>query len=1101
MSQLCAFKEPPLGTSWDLILTEVGALVSAPSKSSVHVTQLSSPFSPGANCFGWSADGASVNGVKLQARVVLALAVVELNRNHSQPPPPDGCHVIGCLQRVSVKFTSYANVTSRCISMWKETCVAWKTNVKLNPLMQAKSLKSFGILSPQAIDDLCSKFDKTMSVVDAGLRPQGTQKIRMKNFVNEAKFPNEHWNHLEEYFAEPGRRYESSGYSDKHFDVQGFWVGNSAVATLQPFWKGLVSVTRESQMTSMLWAERSNPRLSVDSWTKHCAAAATIHNVISKGVAAKSVDFGVASATIVELRKVADGAVYTQTNQVLESLPDVDPEDPIEFFKDTFPWFRALCEDSVQSFRPAESGEAKRLRVAHQDLRTEAFLKDAQAEILEFKESIANLDKSLKDREEEQKRQGSKIMIATKKALDSDLFKEKFSIVHDEHLKRVPDDWKSFIALIRANEEIPIDRIGFHGFCDLSINGAYSPARTRILNGIIMAITEMPWQIFYPDTPRSARQVTKCEGAAGKDGAGAGGEENASDEDVSDEDEEMDSGPLQEELDSQELPAGLEGRPLKIRRTEYANDIQLSRDLREIDTTIAYANLESRNPKWFSWRACRNGVVKKSYKGFMLVPADHAEQRAWYNETGIMKYGIHDCTYAENIMDMRKPYISDIMAQGISKRVELRPRRQVASSYRWQKGMTGYLEYLNELCVQAQKQGISALALLEVGSGAGDLLMAAYQRELDGIASGTPLAVRVYVLSVNHLDRHKFATQHRLHSSVYQDFNADPPRYSLKGFPPHTQTNRADPAESRLACVRAMQAKFKRVTVLCKDDGTEAKLYVPDLTPEMTASLTPEGVLAYNDLQGQHGRPPENLPAQNPATDPAAVPSATEYFSKEALEKEWSVVKTMASSNCKIHACVPIQSTPEAGPKVLFAENPSPKDRVTMQKGDILVRKGRGNFEQVSGENVNAENIHCRFMLHTYKKDSASNAAIPEKDAMILLKTASGVKLMNLTDAFKETSGDAGTVWGFRRDQARRGNRTITPYTVVEFKPEPAGTADWSTENVGQILPSHLDDWMTVFEMGANARGELQPPNGQNAAAVVARKKFVIPCGRVMRIK
>ena len=110
-----------------------------------------------------------------------------------------------------------------------------------------------------------------------------------------------------------------------------------------------------------------------------------------------------------------------------------------------------------------------------------------------------------------------------------------------------------------------------------------------------------------------------------------------------------------------------------------------------------------------------------------------------------------------------------------------------------------------------------------------------WQNGIDAIASGTPLAVRVYVLSVNHMDRHKFGSQHRLHTAVYQDFNAATPRYTVKGHLPHTQTNRQDPAESRLACVRAMQSKFKRVTVLCKDDGTEAKIYVLDLTPEMMA--------------------------------------------------------------------------------------------------------------------------------------------------------------------------------------------------------------------------------------------------------------------------
>ena len=188
----------------------------------------------------------------------------------------------------------------------------------------------------------------------------------------------------------------------------------------------------------------------------------------------------------------------------------------------------------------------------------------------------------------------------------------------------------------------------------------------------------------------------------------------------------------------------------------------------------------------------------------------------------------------------------------------------------------------------------------------------------------------------------------------------------------------------------------------------------------------------------------------------------------------------------------------------MYVENPSPKDRVVVQKGDILTRLGKGELQPFQAD-ASAGDVKCRFMLHTFKKDSGTAAAIAEKDAVILLKTASDVKLLSLEQAFKETAGDSAAIWGYRRQQERRGTRTVAPVaevaTAMEWKPEATGMADWSVENVGHLLSWPLEDWMVVFEFVANPRGELQPQNGMNVAAVVARKKIAIPCGRCLRIK
>ena len=178
----------------------------------------------GPTVFGWSSDGASVNGIRLQARVAVAFAAVALHRK-GEAIPVQMIAFVSAFAHVGVKHVAHANATIRVINMWKETAVAWKTNAKLNPLMQAKSLRSMGITTVSGIDDVCAKFDKHMSLVDASLKPQGHVKSRMRNMMSEDRFSQQHWLHLERYFGQPGLRYESCAYQDAHFDCPGFWVG------------------------------------------------------------------------------------------------------------------------------------------------------------------------------------------------------------------------------------------------------------------------------------------------------------------------------------------------------------------------------------------------------------------------------------------------------------------------------------------------------------------------------------------------------------------------------------------------------------------------------------------------------------------------------------------------------------------------------------------------------------------------------------------------------------------------------------------------------------------------------------------------------------
>ena len=90
-------------------------------------------------------------------------------------------------------------------------------------------------------------------------------------------------------------------------------------------------------------------------------------------------------------------------------------------------------------------------------------------------------------------------------------------------------------------------------------------------------------------------------------------------------------------------------------------------------------------------------------------------------------------------------------------------------------------------------------------------------------------------------------------------------------------------------------------------------------------------------------------------------------------------------------------------------------------------------------------------------------------------------------------------LWGTERLVTKRGPRVLS-FLPAHFVPEPVNMADHSLESVGQLLKFPCADFQLIYVMHLQD-AKFEPKNGTNAAAWVARKKIVLPCGRVVRMK
>ena len=87
----------------------------------------------------------------------------------------------------------------------------------------------------------------------------------------------------------------------------------------------------------------------------------------------------------------------------------------------------------------------------------------------------------------------------------------------------------------------------------------------------------------------------------------------------------------------------------------------------------------------------------------------------------------------------------------------------------------------------------------------------------------------------------------------------------------------------------------------------------------------------------------------------------------------------------------------------------------------------------------------------------------------------------------------------------RNGQRALVPRGPgagpgAQYVPSKCNIDDIDVKTVGQVLGQNLEDWTLLFVFVKDA-ASFQPPNGNNCAAFVPRRKIAIPCGRVIRVK
>ena len=80
--------------------------------------------------------------------------------------------------------------------------------------------------------------------------------------------------------------------------------------------------------------------------------------------------------------------------------------------------------------------------------------------------------------------------------------------------------------------------------------------------------------------------------------------------------------------------------------------------------------------------------------------------------------------------------------------------------------------------------------------------------------------------------------------------------------------------------------------------------------------------------------------------------------------------------------------------------------------------------------------------------------------------------------------------------------RILTPSGRAggKYVPLTCNVADFDINTVGQVLRPNLDDWTLLFIYQRDGT-KFSPPNGQNCAAFVPRKKITLPIGRIVRVK
>ena len=169
-----------------------------------------------------------------------------------------------------------------------------------------------------------------------------------------------------------------------------------------------------------------------------------------------------------------------------------------------------------------------------------------------------------------------------------------------------------------------------------------------------------------------------------------------------------------------------------------------------------------------------------------------------------------------------------------------------------------------------------------------------------------------------------------------------------------------------------------------------------------------------------------------------------------------------------------------------------------IRKGDVVCRLGEGQFHPAPAPTEETPAFPCKYLGLGVKSSAVAQCrSATEKDFVFLYDG----NLTTVEDMLQKANlSQGGTIWGADRVAPKRGAITLS-FLRGHFVPQPVALVDLTLNNIGQILKKGpLDDYQLVFVLRLNGT-MFEPPNGGNAAALVAKKNIVVSCGRFVRMK
>ena len=627
-----------------------------------------------------------------------------------------------------------------------------------------------------------------------------------------------------------------------------------------PFWVGYGKTTKESQITHMTWCEyvhARSVRASIEEMRLKICVAAVVHNILDKGLQAKKLHPEAVDCFIQRLRSEPTGSVCNEVADWDKVWPDVDPEDPLSYFAETWAWCAYLIEESKQRLDPAMPLEAKWLQAMTSVSRAISIVAETDAELSEFVEAQQRVREVAEQAVEGARTNQRKIKTNTKAALESVDFKKNWSFQHYD-VTRFPEkameDCKKFASDAALHEDVSPADVGGLLIVDLA---AYTTLRRKLLrslNSWIGGVGIMPTIVCYTE---HARQVK----AGGADLQSpqkterqddAGGKSDVSDESSKEEETGWEQAPL----------PNLGCKPAKIRRTDATEYAQLARDLKTIDDVLCLAALETRYPVKCTLRQgpIANAVCEYKIRPCCVLVPSISVVKPWWEVWGFLKKREVTTAWDEEGIHCSKKAAQAVAAPLGEARFVTRQHTQQSVS--WQKGVSGWKPVLQDALRAMERAGKKVAVIYALGD-AGDIPLSIFQIQQESAAA---MKLSVYTAVVEVREAYKVISQARFTDAAFREYNSG--RLLIPGHKPVPAAAKVEgvtiEAEMRRA-TEDLNSRFRRVFVQLDASGKQASAHVvcvSNLDVDLAKDPASAEKYPWRGLSGPRAATTPNSPSQ-----------------------------------------------------------------------------------------------------------------------------------------------------------------------------------------------------------------------------------------------